>query len=295
VTLLSEVAGVPVFSAGDRRYTWGDVFAAARLRGEWEDARVPEGTPPEAEVKLAGQRFRTERRLLAGDELRAWLEEHRLTLEDWNGYLRRSVLRASGAEASAPATEDVQWADGVCSGAFDGFARALAQRAAALAATGAAGDGPDHLRRAERAHEEFVARVAASDAPRRAVEANGADWLRVDCAYVAVADEDVAREVLLLVREDGMPLPDVARQAGLEPVTGALYAGEMRHDLRTRVMSAAPGETVGPVPLDGSFLVMSVRGKVAPSMTDPEIRMRAERWAVQGALEREVSERVSWF
>jgi hypothetical protein len=140
----------------------------------------------------------------------------------------------------------------------------------------------------------MTARVAASDAPRRAVAANGGDWLRVECEYLAATDEDVAREAVLLVREDGVPLTDVARQAGLEPVTGALYAGEMVPELRTRVMSSAPGETVGPVALAGSFLVMSVRNKVAPSMDDPEIRERAERWAVEAAVAREVAERVRW-
>jgi hypothetical protein len=293
VTTLAEVAGEPVFDAGGRAYTWGDVFEAARLRGEWHEPGLPEGIPPEDAVKLAGQRFRTERRLLAGDEMRAWLAEHRLTLDDWNGYLRRLVLRASGAAETLPAGEDALWADGICSGTFEGYAQALARRAAALAATGA-GDPDDHLPQAERAYQELIARVAASEAPGRAVEANSADWLRVDCEYLAAPDEDVAREVALLLREDGMPLPDVARQAGLEPAGGLIFAGEMDPDLRTRMMSAAPGDTVGPVALGGLFAVVAVRGKVAPSMDDPEIRERAESWAIEAALEREVAERVRW-
>jgi hypothetical protein len=294
LTTLAEVASVPVFDAGGRTYTWADVFMAARLRGEWREPGLPEGTVPDESVKLAGQRFRTERRLLAGDELRAWLTEHRLTLDDWNGYLRRSLLRAGGAAETTPASEDVLWADGTCSGAFHEFAQALARRAAALAAAGGSAQQPDHLLQAERAYEDLVARVAASEAPRRAVVANQADWLRVDCEYLAAPDEDVAREVALLVREDGVPLPDVARQAGLEPAGGLIFAGEMQPDLRTRLMSAGPGDTVGPVPLGGLFAVVAVRGKVEPSMDDPEIRMRAERWAVESALEREVAERVRW-
>ena len=271
MTTLAEVAAVPVFDAGGRSYTWGDVFLAARLRGEWREGGVPEGSVSDDEVKQAGTRFRTERRLLAGDELRAWLAERRLTLDDWNGYLRRTVLRARGAAESAGAPEDVLWADGVCSGVFDGLAQALARRAAALAAGGAAADQPDHLLRAERAYEDFIARVAASDAPGRAVTANSADWLRVDCEYLAAPDEDVAREVALLVREDGVPLPDVARQAGLEPAHGLLYAGEMQPDLRTRMMSAAPGDTVGPVELGGVFAVVrcAVRSRRRWTIRDP--------------------------
>lgn len=306
MTLLAEVADVPVLSAGERTYSWGDVFLAARLRGEWAELEQRAATPSdgadEQAVKRAGRAFRTERRLLAADELRDWLAAHRLTLDDWNRFVARAVVRESGreAEGQADAAETI-WTEGVCSGAFDGFARASAARAAALAADPELDPGPpppewpEHLWRAEAAYERLCAQVAASDAPRRAVAANSVDWLRVDCEYLSSQDEDVAREVVLLLREDGVPLPDVARQAGLEPAGGRLYAGDMQPDLRMRVMSAAPGDLVGPVPLGGGlFIVMAVRGKLAPSMDDPEIRERAERWAVAGAVEREVSERVRW-
>jgi hypothetical protein len=256
-------------------------------------------------VKRAAVAFRTERRLLAADELRAWLAANRLTLADWNDFLRRAVLRSDTAGPSAAAPGDAAttiWAEGVCSGAFDRFASALAARAAALAANPEVAprrppppEWPDRLWRAEAAYDELVRQVAASDAPRRAVAANSVEWLRVDCEYLASPSEDVAREAALLLREDGLPLPDVARMAGLDPASERMYAGDMDHDLRTRVLSAAPGDLVGPVAIGGSgFLVMAVRDKVAPSMDDPEIRERAEAWALSAAVEREVSGRVSW-
>jgi hypothetical protein len=306
MTLLAEVADVPLLSAGELTYRWSDAFLMARLRGEWaafeRAAAAPAGEVPSGAVKQAGQAFRTERRLLAGDELRAWLADHRMTLAEWNVFLGRSVLRAQGHRGREPAPAGVLWAEGVCSGAFDGFAQTLAARAAALAAGPAHDPGPppsaewpDQLWRAEAAYRRLCEEVTRSDAPRRVVAANSADWLRVDCEYLTAADEDVAREVVLLLREDGVPLHDVARQAGLEPAGGLIYAGDLQQDLRTRVMSAAPGDMIGPVGVGGSlFVVMAVRGKVAPSMDDPDIRARAERTAVDAAVAREVTERVSW-
>src|SRR4051812_1750379 len=331
MTLLADVAELPVLSAGDVTYRWSDVFLAARLRGEWEplerSAAVAEAAPDEETLRGARAAFRTERKLLAADELRDWLSEQRLTLGDWDAYLRRR-LGHGGAErggAAGPPPSHAIWAEGICSGAFQHFAQALAARAAALAAapqTAAgppraawfarmparaeaaaigitAGDVPSRcaeLWRAELAHDALCAEVIASEAPKRALAASSADWLRVDCEYLVAADEDVAREAALLLREDGLPLADVARAAGLASVDGRPYAGEMPDELRPRAISAAAGDRIGPIAIErGSrFVVMSVRGKVAPSMEDPEIRARAESAAVRQAVEREVAERVTW-
>jgi hypothetical protein len=325
MTLLADVAELPVLEAGGIAYGWSDVFLAARLRGEWapiaERAAAPEAAPDADALKRAGASFRTERRLLAADELRDWLARRRLTLEDWNGYLRRQL---GGGSTQSP--EGALWAEGVCSGAFARFSEALAERAAALAADPhTAEPGAPHadwlarmpgraeaaelgiqpeevasrcadLWRAESAYERLRVAVTASGAPRRALAARSADWLRVDCEYVLAASEDVAREAALLLREDGLPLEQVARAAGLDPVDERMYIGDMPDELRAPAMSAAPGDRLGPIGIEAGsrFVVMAVRGKVAPSMDDPEIRARAEGAAVEDALEREVTERVTW-
>jgi hypothetical protein len=329
MTLLADVAGVAVLSAGGTTYRWSDVLLAARLRGEWDEveqgAAAPEAAPDEEALRAARAGFRTERRLLAADELRDWLSEHRLTLGDWDAYLRRRLGPGPGGAPHATPAPDTVWAEGVCSGAFARFAQELAARAAALAAAPDTRAGPPsgdwfarmpardeaaalgiagsdvpsrcaELWRAEMAYDAFCAGVVASDAPKRALAASSADWLRIDCEYVVAADEDVAREAALLLREDGLPLAEVAHAAGLESVDGRPYVGEMPPELRPRAISAAAGDRIGPIAVAGGsrFVVMAVRGKVAPSMEDPEIRARAESAAVRQAVEREVAERVTW-
>src|SRR3954470_14855917 len=114
MTLLAEVADVPVLSAGGTTYRWPDVLLAARLRGRWDEveqgAAAPEAGPDEETLRAARAAFRTERRLLAADELRDWLGEHRMTLADLDAYLRRRL--GPRGSAHAPPPPQALWPEG---------------------------------------------------------------------------------------------------------------------------------------------------------------------------------------
>ena len=58
------------------------------------------------------------------------------------------------------------------------------------------------------------------------------------------------------------------------------------------MVSAAPGELVGPVAVNGHFVLAHVRAKLVPEASDPEVRARAEVAARAQALERVVREEV---
>ena len=302
MTLLDEVAGTALFETSGRTWTWGDVFLAARLWGQWEpwldsvrDRESPDD-PRAAEVA-----FRRERRLISADELRDWLAARRLTVDDW-----RAWVRGEPGET---------WTAGICSGVFDRWAEQLAERAAAAAAADpplrpaalpsawsarlADDDDPrraDELWYAERAYEKLCQFAGDRDAVARTIASTGTDWLRGDFDLLEAGDEDVAREAALLVRADGMNLDDAARTAGLSLASGSVYVADIDADLRPRLMSAAPGELVGPVPLKSrdTFALAHVRAKVEPSIDDPDVASRAAHVAVGAALERAVREEVRW-
>jgi len=309
VTRLEEVAQTPLLDAGERTWTWGDLFLAARLWGEWEPWIAGlAGRPVPADPKGAEVSFRRARRLIAGDELRAWLAEQHLTVDDWRAWL--------GGEPGEP------WTAGVCDGSFDVWADRLAERAGALAAADpppAASPPPaawfgrmpgtadalalgipadavalraEALWSAERAYESLCAEAAGADAVARLVTDNSVDWLRVDCELIEAADEDVAREAALLVREDGLAMPEVARIAGLPLAADRVYVVELPEDLRPRLVSAAPGELVGPIAVNGHYVLAQVHAKLVPTSADPDIRARAEQAAIDGALARVVREQV---
>jgi hypothetical protein len=326
VTLLRDVAEAPVFSTPGRTWTWSDVFLAARLWGEWEpvlDAtRDAEASP--AAVKQAGREWRIARRLIAGDELKAWLARRHVSAADWNAYLRRAI-GTRGQDASPD--PQALWTEGVCSGHWDDIAEHLCARAAASEAAGtpAARQPPpaawfarmpsvdaaleigvdpadvaarsDGLWAAETAFARLCAAAAASDAVAAAVASHNVDWLRVECDCVEATDEDVAREAALLARVDGLSLADVAQRAGLPLEPRRVYVGDLDVALQPTLMSAAPGDLVGPLALGnggGSWLLAAVRAKLVPTLDDPDIRARAEGTAVAAAVRSTVEEQVTW-
>lgn len=311
MTLLPEVAPDPLLVARDTTWSWADLFLAATLRDEW--STLVTNRPPEPDGKAAEVGFRRARRLLAADELEEWLAENRLTVAEWRAYVH-------GGEPVNP------WIAGICSGTFDTWKQRLAERAGALAAAdpkptpspppaawfahmpdadAAARIGipvdevavrTELLWQAERALERLRIDAAAGDAIARTVAANNADWLRVDWELLEAGDENVAREAALLVREDGMNLPDVARVAGLPLAADRVFVGEQPAEIQPKLLSAAPGELVGPLALGGTgtWLLAHVRDKLVASADDPEIRSRAEAAAVKAAIERVVREEVRW-
>ena len=326
MTLLADVADTPVFHTRSRAWTWGDVFLAARLSGEWQavlTATRDADAPPDA-VKQAGREWRIARRLIAGDELTTWLAKRRLSVADWNAHLRRAIGDRGDGAAPEP---DALWAEGVCSGAWDDVAERLSARAAAWQAAGTPqaprpvpaewlarmpshedagqiGVDParvaarrDDLWAAEAAFAGLCADAAASDAVAAAVTARSVDWLRVDCDWLEAADEDVAREAALLARVDGLALADVAQRAGLPLEPRGVYVGDLDPALQPTLMSAAPGDLVGPVALGnggGRWLLAAVHAKVVPTLDDPDIRTRAQAAAVGAAVGRTVEEQITW-
>jgi len=325
VTLLADVADAPVFATHTRAWTWSDVFLATRLWGEWDallDATRDADAPPEA-VKGAGRDWRTARRLIAGDELKAWLERRRLSISDWNAYVRRAI---GERPADAPPQPAVLWAQGACSGAWDDVAHRLAARAAAWEDAGApdtrqppapawfqrmpsaaeaAEIGVNPAQVASRcgdlwAVETALARLraaaAASDAVAAAVTAHNVDWLCIECDWLEAGDENVAREAALLARE-GVAMSDIAGRAQLPLEPRRVYVGDLDARLQPTLTSAAPGDLIGPLSAgngSGPWVVAAVREKVVPSLDDPDIRARAEEAAVAAAVLRAVEEQVSW-
>src|ERR1700754_2382958 len=85
------------FSVDGAAFTWRDVQAAARRWGEWdrlsaESARggalVAARAPADDAVNAAARDFRYARDLVSGDEMRAWLESHAVTVGGGGGHVR---------------------------------------------------------------------------------------------------------------------------------------------------------------------------------------------------------------
>ncbi len=143
-------------------------------------------------------------------------------------------------------------------------------------------------------YQRFLDEIAAPAALQREIDTHPLDWTRLDCETVAFDAEEMAREAALLFREDGVPLPKVAKMANsaIEPTRYVLE--DVSPPLKDRLVGAHPGELIGPVASNGAFVLVSVVHRVEPTSADGAIRERARRRVVERTIRREIEKRVRW-
>ena len=232
-------------------------------------------------------------------------------------------------ELDADEVADAMRCDIICSGLARALAERLAARAAiharlldesavpgvdadavATAATLACDDAlgralpalsPDRRRarlrslsEVERAWQHFAARLAPPEALRKTLTAHQLDWIRFTVQTVTAANDELAREIALCVREDGRPIADVASDAGLSCETAVWWLDDVDPAVHDALVVAQPGDVVGPVSAKSGHLVLTVSDKRLPSDADPAVRVRAERALLGRTVEHEVANRVTW-
>lgn len=219
-------------------------------------------------------------------------------------------------------------AEAICSGALERFAQTLAGRAAvaqrAAAEAGAeAGEGPSlpeveraahncaeafsrmalpqarreriaELLRLESLYGAWSRRFADPPAIRAQIDAHRLDWIRLDLRDLGFSDETTAREAALCVREDSDSLEAVALQAHRPIAKTRPYLAEVEESVRPGLLSARPGDLIGPVLVGDEFHLYELCGKTPPSEQDPEIRSRAEQALLAKIVEHEIAARVHW-
>jgi hypothetical protein len=310
-----------LFTVGGRTYAWEDVLLAAELRGELDalERQTRQGlaclrrlaaqgeTLPAESVRAAATVFRYDRNLLAAEELEAWLDGHGLSVADWNGHLRRLLLRERWAaeldqieSEFAVGDDEVEAAlpaEAACTGFLQRAAEQLAEDAALADAAGSVADGSDRatlIAELARAAESARARAPSTAEIERELAAHALDWIRIEAESLELDDPEAAREASLCVRVDGRTLADVAAECGVATSMRVLYLEDAEPELRTALMSAIPGELVGPVAVGASYMLLQLQAKAEPSADDPEPARRAAAVLAARAVERELRNRVHW-
>jgi hypothetical protein len=309
-----------VFTVAGEAYSWVDVVAAARLRGEWPEleraaaeslACLRRLTASGEELDLsvladAERRFRVPRGLLTGEETVEWLERRQLTAPEWRDYLRRAAARDRWADELAEtvarfpvAREDVQsvlWAEAVCSGFLDEAAAKLAGDAALAAEAGetmsGARDGA--FSRITVAADRMLSAAVTPEAVAREVALHRLEWLRVDGVVVELPTEGMAREIAFCVRDDGRPLVEVAVECLVWPRAYRVYLDEAPDGFGPSLLGAGAGDLVGPLRSGDCYALLLVEAKVAPVAADPDVRRKAVERLTARAVERATAANVSW-
>jgi hypothetical protein len=318
---MTQLPEGPVFAVDGEVFQWQDVFAHARASGGWADleraarAGVASGlhadASPEEEERLealvdkAGDEFRYERDLLTADEMEAWLAERGLTARTWLESVRRRILRELWADQLdelvaryQPASDDVDAAlaaDMVCGDTHGTLAESLAAVAAAAAAAGGAAPGEDRHQALREAAERFRAAALTAEALRREIASHQMEWVRIDCRALEFSEPTEAREAALCLREDGLPLEEVAQSAHVPVGALSFYLDEIDGEERSRFLASHAGNVVGPIPVDEVHILYHVDAKVMPSADDPAVLARARRLITARAETLEVQQRVQWL
>jgi hypothetical protein len=152
----------------------------------------------------------------------------------------------------------------------------------------------ERLARIEASFQRFRRRALTAQAVQAWIRVRQADWTRVDCSYLSLPREDMAREAALAVRADGRQLVEVAGDAGTSLRRGRFFMDELDPSVRGLFWSARPGELVGPLQDDGGFSIYLVLDKTEPSVADGEIVTRAEETLLRRLIDREIDGRVKW-
>ena len=322
-----------VFSVGDRVFRWEEVVTAARAWGNWAmiERRARESLECIREARSAGRRltggefereaisFRRSRRLLAAEELEAWLESRGVDRRQWARHIQAVVLLRETARAGEPPSSPgadpepaaarspgadpelaaAAWVEAMCSGALDQVAYQLAARAAVVACASEAGDPSVVLTGAEldwmeQELDRFSAGVAPADAVARELERRRLDWLLVKWRYQAATERDVVHEAALCVSQDGLAFEEVAAAAGLEVRHGEALMEDIEQALRLELLTARPGAVVGPLPVGDEYWLVEVVMRREPTIENEDLRERAKRELVVRAVQAEVAGRVTW-
>jgi hypothetical protein len=324
---LGDLSERSLFSVDGTVFSWGDALAAAELRGSTGALkrqtqqsfacmrRLAAGgnMPSDQEVHAAARRFRYDRGLLAADELEAWLDRWGMTSHDWTEYLRRalSLERCASSPPSAEADDDsttpevleaAVYVAAVCSDFLRTEANQLASDVALCFAhdadfstdAAAASDRRSLINRAI-GSAAAVRSVLASDRDLdREIGNRGLDWTRIEGESIELDDRDTAREAALSIALDGRSLGDVAADCGVEAQVINTLLDDAPAELRIHLLPAEAGETVGPVAIGASFMVVKVKERHRASAGDPDLRERARAAVIARRTAAELQSRVRW-
>jgi hypothetical protein len=314
------VATRVVFSIASELFTWADVLRAAETRGSWQEHLVSvsdavvadthalsaDNVPTADEVDAAATKFRRDRNLIAGDDLLKWLAHWDVSMPDWEESLHRRLSRErfsgelDGLRESGPAYDAAiaaaMWPDAVCSGFIEQAGGQLCADAALALGSGCAAGG--------RARSDFeriqaAADVARSDALRsevleREVADHRLEWTAVRGWWLALPDEDMAKEAAMCVRNDGSSLANVARECGEAAEGFSMLLADIDNVLLSHTLAAREGDLIGPLRLGERWVLATIEQKLPPSLNDPLVRQRAQARGIRRAEERAISRYVTW-
>lgn len=118
--------------------------------------------------------------------------------------------------------------------------------------------------------------------------------MRVDLETIELESRDAASEALLCVRNDGLSLEEVATEGGYPIRRETILLEDLPVDVHERILCAAPGEVLDPLPRGDGFQVCRIHEKAEPEVADPEIRRRIEERILKSSFAELCAKHIRW-
>ena len=118
---------------------------------------------------------------------------------------------------------------------------------------------------------------------------------RMELETIDLESRAAAREAYLCIREDGLPMADVAKSGRYPYRRAEIVCEDLAAESQRKILCAAPGEVLEPIERGDGFQLCRLIQKIEPTLSDAPTRVRIE----QRILERHFSElaagRIVWM
>lgn len=316
---LSPALGRSALASCGTVFTWWDVRDWMAADGSWREclrrglcgrALIAAGaaTPGTAALRERAELFRRKRRLVAREDLSAWLARWDVSDEEWVDWLERSLLVESfeldgheplggmpEVDESVDAERDA-WVDAVCSGALERAAWSMAEALGgwATATNGAPLPVTERTRALRDAYERLLALPVTDADLAREIATHAGSWMSLRLERADLRTVDAAREAVACWRDDGAPLARVAQLAAADLVTEEVRVDALEGPIRSVAVSAPVGAPVIVGTPRTPGLVVVVADRRLPDVGIDEDRELARRSCVEARVEAAVDRWVSW-
>ncbi len=316
---MDRLSGKVIFSIGERQYRWEDIVLAAHVWNDWTDieknVRIglaclkkdeEENALDQGEIEEAAAEFRYARDLISAEEMETWLNERDLTTQEWMEFIERGLLLERNSEQIDEIVTEFPSDDqevgqlipveGLCSGRLGLVSKRLAGLAAVSNSFQSIADESSSIDIAqmEKYFEDFRGQVINPEAIDKNIHNHSMDWIRFDLHCISFPEEQMIREAILCVKEDGSSLQEIATQTHTEFWDRRVYLERLDPTWSSDFVGAQKGDLLGPFRSGDQFSLFFVAGKIIPSVNDEEIRRRAEEDLLQRMVDHEVNNVVKW-
>jgi hypothetical protein len=118
---------------------------------------------------------------------------------------------------------------------------------------------------------------------------------RLEVETAEFDSEDAAREALICVRDDGLSLEEVAREAGYPCEQIDLLAEDLPEAERQELLFAGIGEPRGPAASGGVFRVRRVLRRSEPTLDDARVKGRVVRRILDSHFSEAAGSKIRWL